>query len=330
MIIVRSPLRITLAGGGTDLPSYYRNHDGFLIAAAIDKYVFVSVSRPLTPQVSLKHSVIELVETIDEVRHPIIRAALRLLEVGRPQIEITTFSDVPSGTGLGSSGSFTTALLRALHANYGTDIHPRELAEEACHIELNVLGEPVGKQDQYIAAYGGVTCLTFLKDDTVTAEPLAIDDEIRSALEENILLFFTGHSRAASDILKNQDARLKRHDKALTDSFHYEKDNAFRSKEALEKGDLRAYGRLVHEHWVRKRTRSLAISSPKFDRWYDLGLKNGASGGKLMGAGAGGFLMFCADDKTKLRNAMREEGLIEMPFRFERFGTRLVAKMSGN
>ncbi len=326
MIIVRSPLRITLGGGGTDLPSYYQDHEGFLVAAAIDKYVYVTVIQPFTPGIFLKYSEIEHVETIDEVRHRIIREALRLFDFGKPQIEITTLADIPAGTGLGSSGSFTTALLRALHAYRRTIIHPRELAEQACHIEMDLLGEPIGKQDQYIAAFGGLTCFTFGKDGRVAAAPLAIDEETRLALEDNLLLFFTGYSRSASNILKDQDTRSKSQDQAMIDNLHYVKELGLRSKAALEKGDLATFGRLLHEHWENKRKRSGGMSNPKIDHWYDLGMKNGALGGKLIGAGGGGFLMFCAEDRTRLRHVMHEEGLVEVRFRFDSDGTRVVAQ----
>src|ERR1700681_4872106 len=205
MIIARSPLRITLGGGGTDLASYYREHEGFLVAGAIDKYVYVTVIKPFTPGIFLKYSSIEHVERVDQVEHRIIREALSEFERGTPQIEITTLADIPAGTGLGSSGSFTTQILRALHAHAKDIIHPRELAEQACHIEIDLLGEPIGKQDQFIAAFGGITCFTFRRDGSVDAVPLAIDEETRYALEDNLLLFFTGYSRSASQILKDQD-----------------------------------------------------------------------------------------------------------------------------
>ena len=230
MIIVRSPLRITLGGGGTDLASYYRDHGGFLIAAAIDKFVYVTTIKPFVPGIYLKYSNIEHVETIEEVQHPIVRECLKQFRFSPPQIEITTLADIPAGTGLGSSGSFTTALLRALHAHARSIVHPRELAEQACHIEIDRLGEPIGKQDQYIAAFGGMTCFTFNKDGSVDAVPLAIDDETRHALEDNLLLFFTGFSRSASAILKDQDQRTKGHDAAMIDNLHYVKDLGLRSK----------------------------------------------------------------------------------------------------
>jgi D-glycero-alpha-D-manno-heptose-7-phosphate kinase len=326
MIIVRSPLRITLGGGGTDLASYYRQHEGFLIAAAIDKYVYVTVIRPFTPGVYLKYSKIEHVETIDEVQHPIIRESLKEFPLGMAQIEITTLADIPAGTGLGSSGSFTTALLRALHAHTRGIVHPRELAEQACYIEIDRLGEPIGKQDQYIAAFGGVTCMTFRTDGTVDAVPLAIDDETRNNLDDNLLLFFTGFSRSAGAILKDQDQRTKHNDAVMIDSLHYVKDLGLRSKAALEAKDLVGFGKLMHEHWENKRKRSGGISNPHIDKWYQIARANGAIGGKLIGAGGGGFLMFYSEDKVRLRHAMRDAGLTEVRFRFDFEGTKVVAQ----
>ena len=326
MIIARSPLRITLGGVSTDLPSFYRDHGGFLVAAAIDKYVYVAVTKPLAPGINVMHAEVEHVEEIDQVKHRIVREALRMVEIGRPQIDVTTFADVPSGTGLGSSGSFTTALLGALYAHRRTTVDQRELAEQACHIELNLLREPIGKQDQYMAAFGGLICLTFAKDGTVSTEPLAIDDDTRWALQENVLLFFTGLRRFASNILRDQVARLDKRDKALVDNLHFEMENAYQSRAALEKGDLAQYGRLLSEHWDMKRKRSRSISNAKIDRWYQAGLANGAFGGKLVGAGGGGFLMFCANDKNQLRRVMREEGLVEMRFSFDDYGTRALVQ----
>ena len=326
MIIVRSPLRITLGGGGTDLPSYYRDHGGFLIAAAIDKYVYVTVIKPFTPGIYLKYSEIEHVDTIDEVHHPIIRESLKQFELGRPQVEITTLADIPSGTGLGSSGSFTTALLRALHAHSRSLILPRELAEQACYIEMDRLGEPIGKQDQYIAAFGGITCFNFRKDDSVEATPLAIDEDARHELEDNLLLFFTGFSRSASEILKDQKTRTQSQDAAMIENLHYVKELGLRSKAALEAHDFIGFGRLMHDHWEMKRKRFGGMSNPTIDAWYDSAMKHGAVGGKLIGAGGGGFLMFYAEDKARLRQAMREAGLPEVRFHFDFEGTKIVAQ----
>ena len=266
----------------------------------------------------------ERVDTVDEVKHGIIREALRMFEPGRPQIEITTFADVPHGTGLGSSGSFTTALLRALHAHRGTIVDRGQLAEQACRIELDLLHEPIGKQDQYIAAFGGLTCFTFAKDGAVSSQPLAVDAATRGRLQESILLFFTGSTRSASGMLRDQVARLDRKDQAMMDNIHFEMENAFQSRIALEMGDLPGFGLLLSEHWNMKRRRSSLISNAKIDRWYEVGLKNGAFGGKLVGAGGGGSLMFCAEDKEGLRGAMYDEGLAELQFSFEDDGTRLI------
>src|ERR1700759_5584815 len=249
MIIVRSPLRISLGGGGTDLASYYRDHEGFLIAAAIDKYVYVSVIKPFQPGIYLKYSEIEHVEAIVQVKHRIIRESLKLFPGEAGQIEITTLADIPAGTGLGSSGSFPTALLRPLHAQSRSIIHPRELAEQACHVEIDILKEPIGKQDQYIAAFGGITCFTFRKDGSVDAEPLKIDEEIKHNLEDSLVMFFTGYSRKAGSILKEQDDKTKKADKDMVQNLHFVKDLGLRSRDALESGDLDGFGKLMDEHW---------------------------------------------------------------------------------
>jgi D-glycero-alpha-D-manno-heptose-7-phosphate kinase len=324
VIITRSPLRITLGGGGTDLPSYYREHGGFLIAAAIDKYVFVTAMRPFVPGIFLKYSRLEHVNQADEVHHPIIREAIKMLGFKTPQLEITTLADIPAGTGLGSSGSFTTALLKALYAHRRRHLHPNELAELACDIEIDKLGEPIGKQDQYIAAFGGVTCFTFNRDGSVDAEPLQIPMDALFALEDNLLLFFTGFSRSASEILADQKQRSERHDAAMLDNLNYVKDLGYRSRDVLMKGDTRAFGALLHEHWEHKKRRSGGMSNPEIDRWYNLGLDNGAVGGKLVGAGGGGFLMFYAEDHRRLRAAMSTAGLEEVRFRFDFEGTKVL------
>ena len=324
MIIARSPLRITLGGGGTDLPSYYREHEGFLLSAAIDKYVFVTVTRPFTEGVYLKYSHLEHVDKIAQVQHPIIREGLSLLGFKTPQVEITTLADIPAGTGLGSSGSFTTALLKALYTHRRRHLNQMELAELACHIEIDRLGEPVGKQDQYIAAVGGVTCFAFHTDDTVAATPLAISMDTMFDLEDNLLLFFTGFSRNAGSILKDQNTRTKQSDGEMLKNLHYVKELGHRSKQALEKGNTRLFGKLMHEHWEHKKRRSGGMSNPKIDEWYELGVKNGAVGGKLVGAGGGGFLMFMAEDRNRLRHKMSAAGLEEVRFRFDFEGTKVV------
>jgi D-glycero-alpha-D-manno-heptose-7-phosphate kinase len=324
MIITRSPLRISLGGGGTDLPSYYREHSGFLIAAAIDKYVYITLHQTFVPELIIKYSKLERVLTVDEVEHPIIREALRLVGIEAPSLEITSMADIPAGTGLGSSGSFTTALLKAFHALKKNLVHPAELAEQACHIELEKLNEPIGKQDQYIAAYGGITCFSFLPDGRVEAWPLKVSEETLYNLEDNLLLFFTGYSRSASKILKEQDDKSKSSDKAMTENLHFVKDLGKQSQRALEGDDLHEFARLMDVHWQRKKERSQGMSNQKINEWYECAMSSGALGGKLIGAGGGGFLMFYADDKARLRHAMREKGLTEVRFRFDFEGTKVL------
>jgi D-glycero-alpha-D-manno-heptose-7-phosphate kinase len=324
MIITRSPLRISMGGGGTDLPSYYREHGGFLIAAAIDKYVYITVHRRFVEGFLLKYSRLEEAATIDDIKHPIIREALKLVDIQERNLEITSMADIPAGTGLGSSGSFTTALLKAFHALKKNLVPPAELAEQACCIELEKLGEPIGKQDQYISAYGGITSFRFMPDGQVEAAPLKISEETLFNLEDNLLLFFTGYSRAASAILKEQDDKSKKADTEMMENLHFIKDLGKQSQKALEAGGLAEFARLMDVHWRRKKERSKAMSNNDINAWYDYAKANGALGGKLIGAGGGGFLMFYAGNKVKLRHAMREKGLTEVRFRFDFEGTRVL------
>lgn len=324
MITTRSPLRISLGGGGTDLPSYYRQHGGFLIAGAINKYVYVNVMRPFKEGIYLKYSQLEHVDTVDEVQHPIIREAIKMLGFKTPQVEITTLADIPSGTGLGSSGSFTTALLKALYVHRMRQIEPKQLAELACEIEIDRLGEPIGKQDQYIAACGGLTCFTFNPDDSVDVAPLNITMDTRFDLEDNLLLFFTGFSRSAGEILKDQNTRTKASDEDMIANLHFVKELGLKSKTLLEAGKLEEFGALMHAHWEHKKRRSGGMSNEKIDEWYNLGMKNGAVGGKLVGAGGGGFLLFYANDRNKLRHAMTAAGLEEVRFAFDFEGAKVL------
>ncbi len=324
MLITRSPLRISLGGGGTDLPSYYADHGGFLISAAIDKYVWVTLLRPFVRGVFLKYSQIEQVSRVDEIQHPIVREAFAMMGITELQHEITTLADIPAGTGLGSSGSFTTALLKALYSFERRLLLPGDLARLACELEIERLGRPVGKQDQYIAAYGGITCFEFDKTGEVHAEPLALPQATLHELEDHLLLFFTGFSRSASEILKDQDQRTKQADTSMVDNLHYVKELGRRSRGALEGGKPALFGEIMHEHWDRKRKRSSGMSNPKIDEWYEIGRKAGAIGGKLVGAGGGGFLMFYAPEPNRVRTAMAEVGLEEVRFRFDFDGTRVV------
>jgi D-glycero-alpha-D-manno-heptose-7-phosphate kinase len=324
MIIGRSPLRISLGGGGTDLPSYYRQHGGFLIAAAITQYVYVTIQRTPLAEMILRYSQIERVKTVAEIRHPIIREALRLTGIPGPNIEITSMADIPAGTGLGSSGSFGTCLLKVLHKFKRHFIHPRELAEMACHIEIDLLKEPVGKQDQYIAAFGGVTVFDYHPDDTVSARPINASNDTLDLLEDSLVMVSTGFYRAASQVLKEQDDRSKEKDQAMIDNLHYIKDLGRKSLEAIERGDLGSFGRYMHEHWQFKKQRSKLMSNPEIDAWYQLAMDNGAIGGKLIGAGGGGFLLFYTEQKARLRKALRGAGLVEVPVAFDYEGTKIL------
>jgi D-glycero-alpha-D-manno-heptose-7-phosphate kinase len=323
MIIVRSPLRITLGGGGTDLPSYYRDHGGFVIAAAIDKYVYITLHRTFEPGYIIKYSELERVARARDIRHPIVRAAVALVGTD-DRVEIASMADIPAGTGLGSSGSFTTALLRALHTRQRNVISPHALAEQACHIEIELLREPVGKQDQFVAAYGGVTCFEFNKDDSVGVTGAAIDHEVIESLEEGLCLFFTGYTRSASAILKHQDDKSKAKDRSMIDNLHYIKDLGKRSHQALLQGDLARFAALMDKHWQQKKKRSDEMSNSRIDELYATAMRNGALGGKLIGAGGGGFLMFYTENKRRLLHAMLDQGLENVRFRFDFEGSKTM------
>ncbi len=295
-----------------------------MIAAAINKYVYVCVTRPFIEGIFLKYSGFEEVKAINDIQHPIMREAIRMLDFKTPQLEITTLADIPAGTGLGSSGSFTTALLKGLFMHRRRLLMPEELAQLACKIEIEILKEPVGKQDQYIAAYGGITCFEFNADDTVNVYPLPISMDTLHDLEDNLLLFFTGKARSAANILRDQDMRTKNSQEDMLSNLHEIKNLGLRSKEALVSGRPTEFGELLHEHWLQKRRRSSGMSSPQIDEWYELGMKSGALGGKLVGAGGGGFLMFYAADRNRLRHAMAKAGLEEVRFHFDFEGTKTL------
>lgn len=325
MLITRTPLRISLGGGGTDLPSYYREFGGFVISAAIAKYMYVAINRTFTDDYFLKYAQLERVRSVEEVKHPIIREALTLHAVG-PSLEIVSLADIPSGTGLGSSGTFTVGLLKALHAFKREPIATGSLAEEACHIEIDRLGRAVGKQDQYIAAFGGFTRFEFCSSGQVQVSPLRISNETLHDLEEHLLLFFTGYAREADSILRDQKSRSERADPSMLENLHAVASLGRRIGDALEDGHPRRFGELMHEHWEYKRSRSDAMSSGDIDRWYDVARANGAVGGKLVGAGAGGFLMFYAARPDELRAAMQAEGLVELRFSFDHDGAAVIVR----
>ena len=324
MLISRSPLRVTLGGGGTDLPSYYKKKNGFLISAAIDKYVYVTITRPFKQGIYLKYSKIEKVKKVSQIFHPIIKEVLKEQNFKKPQIEITTLTDIPAGTGLGSSGSFTTALIKALYFYKNRRIQTKDLAEKACDIELNKLKEPVGKQDQYISAYGGINCFYFKKSGEVIVEPLKISNKTLLSLKNNLLIFFTGYSRNASDILKEQDKKTKKQNKEMIKNLDFIKNIGLKSKKYLESGDLGKFAELMNIHWEYKQSRSKQMTNKKITKYYKDALKNGAIGGKIVGAGGGGFLMFYANDIKKLRKKMIQDGLEEVKFDFDFRGTHIV------
>ena len=325
MLITRTPLRISIGGGGTDLPSYYREHGSLVISAAIDKYVFIAVNRTFVADYLLKYSALERAATVDGVQHPIIREALRLTETG-PGVEVVSIADIPSGTGLGSSGTFTVGLLRALYAHQRVHITAGALAEDACHIEIDRLRQPIGKQDQYIAAYGGLTCFEFHPDDSVTVSPLRISTATLHDLEAHLLLFFTGYARSASEILLDQKTKSEAKDGAMLESLRFTDELGRRIRVELEEGRPARFGELMHEHWMYKRSRSSGMSNPQIDAWYESGRSAGALGGKLVGAGAGGFLLFYTTDPARLREAMAAEGLAEVRFTFDHDGSTVLVR----
>ncbi|NBJ02854.1 galactokinase [Lachnospiraceae bacterium] len=324
MIIARSPLRITLGGGGTDLASYYKKREGFLISATIDKYVYILLNQTFNQSFLVKYSKLECVKDALELQHPIVREALQLTGLLQTPLEICSMADIPAGTGLGSSSTFTTALLRALHGYKGDIISTRNLAEEACGIEIDRLREPIGKQDQYVSSYGGIICMNIQKDGFVQIEPLNLSQETLYNLEDNLILFFTGYSHSAGNILSEQDEKSKKNDGDMLKNLDFVKQLGLDSKNALEKGDLSRFADIMNIHWEYKKKRSGGMSNSKIDEWYEYALQNGALGGKLIGAGGGGFLMFYAENKVKLRSAMNRLGLEEIRFRFEKEGAKLL------
>lgn len=340
MIIVKAPLRISIGGGGTDLPSYYEHFESTFISAAINKYIYISVHPIFIDDIILKYSEMERVSSPNEIKHPIVREALKQTGINSA-IEISSFADIPSGTGLGSSGTFTVSLLKALYTFKNINHNNMSLAEDACRIEIEKLGAPIGKQDQYISSVGGLTRFHIDKQGQVTARALEMDRHSRIDLEEHLLLFFTGYSRSANELLREQDQKTKEASKPATreissdvslnkpnnemiENLHFTKELGLKIGNALEKGKLGEFGQLMNTHWEYKKKRSKSMSTGRIDEWYNLAMNNGALGGKLIGAGGGGFLMFLADDKRRLRKTMREAGLQDVPFRFDNLGAQVV------
>jgi len=326
MILARAPFRISLGGGGTDLPSYYEQHGGFILSAAINKYLYIYVNRPAADDfIRVKYSKYEQVTSPKEVQHDLVRPALKLLNLNG-SLEIVSMADVPAGTGLGSSGTYLVALLAALYELKREKVPTQALAETACHIEMNLAGHPVGKHDHYLAAFGGITCMEIEKDGRVHVSPLDISITATEDFRNNVLLFYTGVTRSSGDILEQQKTDTEKGASVVVDSLHRTKELGYMVKEALERGDLERFGRLLDEHWQNKKRRSSKISDPRIDHCYEVARANGALGGKIMGAGGGGFFMFfCANaHKRSVRKAMAEAGLREMPYDFDFEGAKVL------
>ena len=315
MLISRTPLRISIGGGGSDLPSYYQEHGGFFISAAIDKHVYIGINRTFAHDYIVRYSSQERVDSPEAIRHPIVREAL--IEHGVGPVEVVSLADVPSGTGLGSSGSFTVGLLRAIYGYKRESVTVQALAEEACHIEIEKLKEPVGKQDQYIAAFGGITCFEIDRQGAVKAYPLALPSAALHDLEDNLLLFFTGYARSASSILADQKTRSEASDSSMQSNLQSVVEIGMEIKNVLSRGETRAFASLMHDHWLRKRIRSPGMTNASIDMWYDAAKANGALGGKLVGAGGGGFLLLYCTDPAGVRQTMAGMGLEEIRFKFD-------------
>ena len=326
MIVSRAPVRFSLGGGGTDLPSYSSVHGGFLVAAAVDKYIWVCANRRFYDSIRLAYSKTETVTSVDEIDHRIFREALRFSGISSG-IELTSVADVPSNSGLGSSSSFTVALLNALHTYKHEFVSSRDLAQEACHIEIDVLKEPIGKQDQFIAAFGGITAFTFGADGSVEVERLPIRPEILDELESNLLIFYSGVERQASTVLSEQGKQITSNRDQAVERMHRIKELGYETRRILVSGNIDAYGELLHEHWMNKRRLASNMTDSTIDEHYDAARAAGAIGGKLMGAGGGGFFMFYTTPANRRRvyAALTERGLRPMRFRFEASGARVVA-----
>jgi len=327
LIISKTPLRLTLGGGGTDLPPYSSKYGGFVVTSALDKYVYLVVKRRFEEEVRVSYSVTEIVKSIDDIRHATVKEALRLLGL-KSHLEIVSIGDVPAETGLGSSGSFTVGLLYALHAFKDENSSRQRLAEEACRLQMEILKEPCGVQDPYVAAFGGFICLDIARNGRVNVSPLRISDDAVRELEGNLLFFYTGIKRSSSLVLQDQGKAIEENRSKALEAMHSIKEIGFRVKHALENGDLTEFGKLQHEHWMAKKSTSAEIANGLIDRWYARALKNGAIGGKLMGAGGGGFLMFyCENGKDRVRKSMAREGLTEVRFGFEREGSKIIINL---
>lgn len=326
MITTRAPLRIPLGGGGTDLSSYYSRHGGFVLSAGIDKYVYIQLNTlKVEDFIRVKYSRTERVDDPAQIEHPLLREALLHTRISGG-LEISAMADVPGRTGMGSSGAFTVALLAALRAHQRQQLSRQELAEEAHHVEAGRAAQPAGKHDHYLAAFGGLTCLEIAPDGKVEVSVLQLSNHTLEELRNSMLLFFTGIQRQSFDILSQQQADTQRGDERVIDSLHEVKRIGRQIRTALEQGELDRFGLLLDEHWQTKKRRSAQMSNSRIDRWYSLAKEAGALGGKILGAGGGGFLMFyCpAQHRLQLRQRLAGEGLREMNFQFDMEGAKVL------
>jgi len=329
MIITRTPFRFTLGGGGTDLPSYYSNYGGLVFSAAIDKYMFISVNRPIVDDlVRVKYSKSECVESVKDLQHELAKAALEFTGIENA-IEILSMADIPAGTGLGSSSCYVVGLLHALHCLKRDIPSQPQIAETACYLEMDVLKKPVGKQDQYVAAVGGLPILEIEKSGKVNVRRAHISYDVMDELNRNTLVFYTGMTRSADEILKHQDSSVKREDKTVTDSLHRIKEIGYETIEAIESGNLDRFGLLMDEHWENKKRLSSKIADQRIHKIYEIAKANGALGGKITGAGGGGFFVFYTNNRhQQLRRALHQEGLRELRYRFDTEGSKVLVNLS--
>ncbi len=324
MIISRAPVRISMGGGGTDLASYYSRYGGFLMATAINKFVYILLNKRFESSVRLSYSKTEIVDNIENIEHNIFREALKYFGVDR-HIELVSMADVPSNCGLGTSSTFTVALLNALFAFKRNYVSLSKLAETACYIEIDILKEPIGKQDQYVAAYGGFNGYYFNQDGTVDIEPISISDGALMELQSNLFLFYLNKNRFASNVLKEQDTKVKENNNEIIERLHKIKEIGLYTKKVFESGKIDEFGELLNEHWKIKKGLSNKISDNSIDEIYDVALKNGALGGKVVGAGGGGFLLFyCPSNKIKFLEAMEQLNLRPTWFNFEKEGAKKI------
>jgi D-glycero-alpha-D-manno-heptose-7-phosphate kinase len=328
VIVSRAPFRFSLGGGGTDLPAYYTEHGGFVVSAAIDSYMYVTANQRFYPSIRLAYSETEIVDEVARIRHPIFREALKMCGISSG-IELTSVADLPSNSGLGSSSSFTVALLNALHTYKREFISSERLAREACELEMERLSEPVGKQDQYIAAYGNVTALTIEKDGSVSVEPVPVRDEVLDELQNSLLVMYSGVERPAKLVLAEQGERVRAKDSAALDGMHRIKALGRDVYALLVRGDVDAYGELLHEHWQYKRQLASKMTDETLDAHYAAARGAGAIGGKLIGAGGGGFFMFYVRpaQRRRVSETLVARGLRPLRFRFDLDGARILLNL---